>query len=133
MFLWVTGSVKAINNTQCPPSAQSTSHLQIITWDFLEYECALVEIYYGSSDSGAAMTLLMFPLASVIVVRPMPQGGGLVWNRGRRGALVEREQTLWIHTFQTHILTSQRIQVLLKKPSGLFFVCWTISLIRNEK
>lgn len=36
----------------------------------------------GSSIASAAVTLLMFPLGSVISVHMMPKGSGLVSNRG---------------------------------------------------
>lgn len=36
----------------------------------------------GSSIARAAVTLLMFPLGSVISVHTMPRGSGLVSNRG---------------------------------------------------
>lgn len=41
-----------------------------------------MEMRCGSSDMRTAMTLLMFPLGSVISVHTMPKGSGLVSDRG---------------------------------------------------
>ena len=50
-----------------------------------------MEMFFRSSDTRTAMTLLMSPLGSVILVQSMPKGSGLVWDRGvnnnRRGKL----------------------------------------------
>lgn len=67
---------------------------------------------YGSSDRKTAMTLLMFPLGSVIVVHTMPEGSGLVWDRGvnnnrGRGAAEE----LWLRESSRNTSSSRRIKV----------------------
>ncbi len=84
-----------------------------------------MEMCYGSSDMRTAMTLLMFPLGSVILEHTMPKGSGLVWDRGVNnntrgeagGKLWLRESrscgyTLPRHTHtHTHTSASQRIKV----------------------
>lgn len=77
-----------------------------------------MEMCYGSSDTKTAMTPLMFPLGSVIVVHTMPEGSGLVWDRGvnnnrRRGAVEE----LWLRESRRNTSSSQRIKVKQRKVS----------------
>lgn len=74
------------NFTPQRPFVQSTSHLRIIIWSFSESECAFVEMRHGSSVARTAVTLLMFPLGSVILVHMMPQGQ---WPGLKQGAEIK--------------------------------------------
>lgn len=47
-----------------------------------------------------AMTLLMFPMGSVILVHTMPKGSGLVWDRGLKNHLEEAGGELWLKEYR---------------------------------
>lgn len=120
-MLWrVTGSVKAINkartSTHTPqrPFAQSTSHLQIIMWDFFfivgvsvcgivlwvicyknSYESANVSL--GECDFGAHHAQGQWP--------GLVHGARNLLGGSRRGVLVERVQE--VQTQQTLRVTSK--------------------------
>lgn len=96
---------------------------------------------YGSSDTKTAMTLLMFPLGSVIVVHTMPEGSGLAWDRGvnnnRRRAAGEE---LWLRESRRNTSSSRRIKVKQRKLSVgvtvrvklVYFWATSVCLLRLE-
>lgn len=60
------------------------------------------------------MTLLMFPMGSVILVHTMPKGSGLVWDRGLKNHLEEAGGELWLKEYRRKTHTQQPLRKLVR-------------------